>query len=139
MGTDPRPITEELPPAVDSVPRARRVALDYAASVMEAEQLHNLALVVTEVVSNAVRHANAREDVRLAMTPKDGFLCVQVTDSGHGLIPRPGAMTTPQGAGYGLFLVEHLTRRWGMTRERGRTRVWFEIDCGAERAAAGAM
>jgi hypothetical protein len=37
-------------------------------------------------------------------------------------------MTTEPGAGYGLFLVEQLTRRWGMTREDGRTRVWFELD-----------
>jgi hypothetical protein len=53
---------------------------------------------------------------------------VRVSDGGTGLVPRPGAMTTEPGAGFGLFLVEQLTRRWGMTREDGRTRVWFELD-----------
>ena len=30
--------------------------------------------------------------------------------------------------GFGLFFVEQLTRRWGVTRENQRTRVWFELD-----------
>jgi hypothetical protein len=29
-----------------------------------------------------------------------------------------------------------LTRRWGMTREDGRTRVWFELDYAADAEAA---
>jgi hypothetical protein len=37
-------------------------------------------------------------------------------------------MATEPGAGFGLFLVEQLTRRWGMTREDDKTRVWFELD-----------
>jgi hypothetical protein len=37
-------------------------------------------------------------------------------------------METEAGAGFGLFLVEQLTRRWGMTRENAKTRVWFELD-----------
>ena len=72
----------------------------------------------------------ATSSVRLivvALTPKAGYLCVRVTDGGTGLLPQPGAMATEPGAGYGLFLVEQLTRRWGMTREDERTRVWLEI------------
>jgi anti-sigma regulatory factor (Ser/Thr protein kinase) len=95
---------------------------------MAPGQLDNLTLVVTELVSNAVRHAASPDPVKLAMTPKDGYLCVQVTDSGRGLMPEPGAMNNEGGPGYGLFLVEQLTRRWGMTREGGHTRVWVEID-----------
>ena len=95
---------------------------------MSPEQLANLDLALSEVVSNAVRHSQSDDDVVVALTPKDGYLCVRVTDGGTGLVPRPGAMATEPGAGFGLFLVEQLTRRWGMTREDGRTRVWFEID-----------
>jgi PAS domain S-box-containing protein len=95
---------------------------------MPDDQLHNLALVVTEVVSNAVRHSTGSTDVRLAITVKDAYLCVQVTDSGDGLVPHPGAIAAQPGAGFGLFLVEQLTRRWGVTRENAQTRVWFEID-----------
>jgi anti-sigma regulatory factor (Ser/Thr protein kinase) len=119
---------ETLPAAIDSVPMARELASGLGSGLMEPGQLDNLTLVVTELVSNAVRHAASSEPVKLAMTPKEGYLCVQVTDSGRGLVPEPGAMGGEDVPGYGLFLVEQLSRRWGMTREGGRTRVWVEID-----------
>lgn len=128
MTPPPAPIAETLPAAIESVPVAREIASGLGSELMDPAQLDNLTLVVTELVSNAVRHGESSEPVRLAMTPKDGYLCVQVTDSGRGLVPEPGAMGGDAVPGYGLFLVEQLTRRWGMTREGGRTRVWVEID-----------
>lgn len=112
------------------MPQARRLASEVAIDYLDESQLHTFELVVTEVVSNAVRHAGApKDDIRLAVTPKDGYMCVQVTDSGPGLVPRPGALTTePDDGGFGLFIVEQLTRRWGVTREDDKTRVWFELD-----------
>src|SRR3954449_12034395 len=104
---------------------------------MTADQVAKLDLAITEVVSNAVRHSNCGDEILVALTPKDGYLCVRVTDGGTGLVPRPGAMASEPGAGFGLFLVEQLTRRWGVTREGGRTRVWFEIDY-AESSSNGA-
>jgi anti-sigma regulatory factor (Ser/Thr protein kinase) len=95
---------------------------------MTEEQHSRLDLAISEVVSNAVRHSGSTEAIRLVLTNKDSYLCVRVTDGGTGLVPRPGAMGSEPGAGYGLFLVEQLTRRWGVTRENGKTRVWFEID-----------
>jgi anti-sigma regulatory factor (Ser/Thr protein kinase) len=84
---------------------------------------------VTEVVSNAVRHGgDVSQPIRLAVTPKDGYMCVQVTDAGAGLVPRPGALEADDNGGFGLFIVEQLTRRWGVTREDSKTRVWFELD-----------
>ena len=88
----------------------------------------DLELVITEVVSNAVRHGTPGGALLLAATPKTEFLCVQVTDEGPGLVPRPGAMASDENGGFGLFIVERLTRRWGVTRENHRTRVWFEFD-----------
>jgi anti-sigma regulatory factor (Ser/Thr protein kinase) len=84
--------------------------------------------VVSEIVTNAVCHGGAGGHVLLAATHKPEFLCVQVTDDGPGLVPRPGAMGSDEFGGFGLFLVERLTRRWGVTRENRRTRVWFEFD-----------
>ena len=129
--SEPQPIVKTLPAAIGSVPVARELASDLGERLMAPEQLDNLTLVVTELVSNAVRHSASSDPVRLAMTPKDGYVCVQVTDSGRGLVPEPGAIGSQSTPGYGLFLVERLTRRWGMTREAGRTRVWTEIDFAA--------
>ena len=69
----------------------------------------DLELVITEVVTNAVRHGSPG-------------------DEGAGFVPRPGAMASDAHGGFGLFIVEKLTRRWGMTREDHCTRVWFEFD-----------
>ena len=84
--------------------------------------------MLTEVLTNAVRHGAPGGAVRVAATPKEAFLCVQVTDEGPGLVPRPGAMGSDEHGGFGLFIVERLTRRWGVTREDRHTRVWFEFD-----------
>ena len=121
-------VVHRFAPDPESVPEARRAAREFAADLMDGEQAAKLDMAVTEVFSNAVRHSGCDEEIMLALTRNDDFLCVRVSDGGTGLVPRPGAMTTEPGAGYGLFLVEQLTRRWGMTREDGRTRVWFELD-----------
>jgi anti-sigma regulatory factor (Ser/Thr protein kinase) len=123
-----REATFSFVPEAASVPEARRVARETAAPRMSPEQCSKLDMAVTEIVSNAIRHAGAEDDIVLAITPKEGDLCVRVTDTGSGLVPAPGAISSEPGAGYGLFLVEQLTRRWGMTREGGKTRVWFELN-----------
>ena len=117
-----------LDPEPASLHEARRLAREAAAGRMSSEQAAKLDMAVTETVSNAVRHSGSSDPIVLALTPKDGYLCVRVTDDGDGLVPKPGAISSEAGAGFGLFLVEQLTRRWGMTREDERTRVWFEID-----------
>jgi anti-sigma regulatory factor (Ser/Thr protein kinase) len=121
-----------LPCEPASVPEARRLASEIAIHYLDQEQFHAFGLVVTEVVSNAVRHGGRPDDdLRLAVTPKDGYMCVQVTDAGPGLVPRPGALEADEDGGFGLFIVEQLTRRWGVTREDNKTRVWFELDFAA--------
>ena len=117
-----------LAPEPASVPQARRLACQFASEWITDDQAAKLGVAISEVVANAVRHSGSREEIRLALARKDGYLCVRVTDGGTGLVPRPGAMAPEPGAGFGLFLVEQMTRRWGVTREDGRTRVWFEID-----------
>ena len=117
MSADPR-----------SVRDARVWLSELAGGSVDQSRLPDLALVMTEVVTNAVRHGAPGAALRLAATPKAEFLCVQVTDEGPGLVPRPRAMASDENGGFGLFIVEQLTRRWGMTRENRRTRVWFEFD-----------
>jgi anti-sigma regulatory factor (Ser/Thr protein kinase) len=111
------------------VPEARRLACAVAQDYLDDGQLRSFELAVTELFSNAVRHGGRTgETIRLAVTPKDGYMCVQVTDAGPGLVPKPGALEAEADGGFGLFIVEQLTRRWGVTREDNKTRVWFELD-----------
>jgi two-component sensor histidine kinase len=96
--------------------------------LLDPDQAQSLRLIVSELVTNALRHGAEGEPIDLAVTPKPEFLCVQVTDDGPGLAPRPRALDTEEEGGFGLYFVEQLARRWGVTRENRRTRVWFELD-----------
>jgi anti-sigma regulatory factor (Ser/Thr protein kinase) len=121
--------TLRLPADPDAVGEARRWASELARDLVEPRVRADLQLVISEVVTNALQHGAAPgESILVAVTPKEEFLCVQVTDAGPGLAPRPRATTPKEHGGFGLFLIEQLTRRWGMTRERQHTRVWFELD-----------
>ena len=111
-----------------AVSEARRWTASVAGALLDSEQAASLRLIVSELVTNALRHGSDGERIDLAVTPKPEFLCVQVTDDGPGLAPRPRALETEDVGGFGLYFVEQLTRRWGVTRENRRTRVWFELD-----------
>ncbi len=111
-----------------SVAEARQRMSEFAETLLEEDRMAHLQLVLSEVVSNGVRHGSDTESIMLVITPKKDYLCVQVTDSGSGLAPRPRATAPDENGGWGFFLIEYLTRRWGMTREEQRTRVWFEFD-----------
>lgn len=117
-----------LDPVPAAAGQARRAARGFGSGWLSGERLEALELLVSELVTNAVRHSGAEESISVALTPKDGYVCARVTDGGAGLVPRPGAIGASEGAGVGLFIVEHHSRRWGMTREGGKTRVWFELD-----------
>ena len=85
-------------------------------------------LLVSEVVSNAVRHSEGPADATISLEAKitGQSVRVAVTDAGEGFTPRP---RDPDrlGEGYGLYLVDKAARRWGVEGE-GCTTVWFEID-----------
>ena len=127
--------TFRVPPEPHSVSRARERVIALAEPFVAAARIADLRLVISEVITNAVRHGG-EGDMLVAVTPKEGFLCVQVTDTGDGFAPRPRAFEPDDDGGFGLFLVELLTRRWGLTREDSNTRVWFEFDFAAEAIAA---
>ncbi len=90
--------------------------------------LETLALLVSEVVSNAVLHSDAppaSEILLCARLPERGTVRVEVIDCGSGFTAAPRDPSRVTG-GYGLFLVAQQASRWGVDREGG-TRVWFEI------------
>ena len=123
--------TRTLVAMPDAVGEARRWVAAVAGDLLGPEQRENLRLIISEVVTNALRYGADGEHIDLAVIPKAGFLCVQVTDDGPGLAPRPRALEPEEHGGFGLYFVEQLTRRWGVTREDHRTRVWFELEYGA--------
>jgi anti-sigma regulatory factor (Ser/Thr protein kinase) len=112
--------------------RAARQAVDQLPFDHDQEARLNVRLLVTELVTNSVRHAglSAADSIRLELEMRDGSLWVAVTDSGPGF-DRPAFAGPPEGvSGRGLHLVDVLADRWGLGQARdglGWT-VWFEID-----------
>jgi anti-sigma regulatory factor (Ser/Thr protein kinase) len=106
--------------------RARR-ALGGLRSELDEPTLESLRLLVTELVSNAVRHAGARTVDLMVMVTRPAVR-VEVTDRGPGFDPDTRRVDHNREGGWGLFLVERLADRWGVAREDLSTRVWFELE-----------
>ncbi|MFJ8541453.1 ATP-binding protein [Streptomyces sp. NPDC093586] len=86
------------------------------------------ALLVSELVTNALRHATGPVGVRLVHRPGGlpGVLLVEVSDALPDP-PRERAARPEDESGRGLYLVASSARRWGSRpAEAGKT-VWFEL------------
>jgi anti-sigma regulatory factor (Ser/Thr protein kinase) len=109
-----------------------RHALDDLAGAMPARRLHDVRLLVSELVTNAVRHAGLRAEdrIRLLVSLRDAVLRVEVHDPGSGFELHAPAPDPARTSGWGLYLVAELADRWGLDAIEGRrgTRVWFELD-----------
>ena len=113
-----------------------RNALAAIAAHVDAELMADVRLLVSELVTNSVRHSDmaAKDSVGLDVVVDADTIHVQVCDSGTGFEPQPRRPGQSKAGGWGLYLVERLADRWGVGRN-GVTRVWFEIDCGHPRPA----
>ncbi|MEW2632380.1 SpoIIE family protein phosphatase [Streptomyces sp. NPDC048389] len=108
----------------DAAPgRARRLARRALARWGLEELSDSVELLVSEVVTNAVRYAERPVTLRLLRT--DVLRC-EVGDDSPQLPRQRRARDTDEG-GRGLFLVNRLARRWGATRLSTGKVVWFEI------------
>lgn len=112
----------------DAVGFARR-GLDPLEREVGSETLNDMRLLVSELVTNSVRHARAGDDdeLELEVTVRGEVIHVCVTDHGPGFEASSRTPEDDPGSGWGLFLVEHLADRWGVD-VNGTTQVWFEIE-----------
>lgn len=116
-------VERSFPRDPSSVRDARRfVAEQLAAS--DDETRERVVLLVSELVSNAVRHADT--GFLVAVAPGGSGVLVEVSDGGPGepsVQPRdPTALS-----GRGLQLVEDLADTWGVRRNDSTKTVWFRI------------
>jgi anti-sigma regulatory factor (Ser/Thr protein kinase) len=125
-----RSIDIELAPKADSVAHAR-ARLDALRGVVKDHVLDDLRLLVSEVVTNSVRHAGLgpQDAVGVRVVADPEHVRAEIVDPGPGFERPERGPAAGAGSGWGLFLVEHVADRWGVDRQDGHTRVWFEIDC----------
>jgi anti-sigma regulatory factor (Ser/Thr protein kinase) len=120
-------LTLDRDPAAPSLARAAVTGFSKGRRMSE-ESLSTLALLVSELVSNAVVHSDAPPTSNIKLCARrlgaEGVR-VEVTDQGSGFTVIPRDPSRLEG-GYGLYLVDTQATKWGIDRQSG-TCVWFEI------------
>jgi serine/threonine-protein kinase RsbW len=108
---------------------AARRALGGLSWKLDPTVMEDVQLLVSELVTNAVRHAHAdaTHDIELLVRTMDRSLRVEVADGGPGFRYRPRDRHSDEPGGWGLYLVEQLARSWGVDANGEGARVWFEL------------
>ncbi|MEO3810401.1 ATP-binding protein [Sphaerisporangium sp. B11E5] len=116
-----------LPYAPTSVAIARRkLSADLAERGVYDTAVEDAVLVVSELLSNALRHAHPLPSGQIMATWdwSDDHLEVTVSDGGAATEPRAGRPTLSSLGGRGLGIVEFLATRWGVRHDGEVTTVW---------------
>src|SRR5436309_831391 len=110
-----------------SVATARRWARETVEAWDADGQEWSVTQLLTEIVTNAVLHADTRFRVRLEQDLGSGRLRCEVTDTGAAR-PRLRHHSAEATTGRGLRMVADLARGWGVVALDGAKTVWFELD-----------
>lgn len=119
-----------LPHAPSSVAIARkRLSSDLTASGVYDSVVDDASVILSELLSNALRHARALPSgqVRVTWCYQGEMLEVAVSDGGAMTVPRRGPGTLSSLGGRGLGIVEALSEGWGVRHEDGATTVWAQL------------
>ncbi|MEA2364784.1 MAG: hypothetical protein QOE69_1065 [Thermoleophilaceae bacterium] len=107
---------------------ARRSILSVEAGLPDSVR-HRLALLLSELVTNAIQHGGAGEHETIQVRINSSYekVRVEVFDPGPNAT-GPRNRLEPQG-GYGLLLVDRLASAWGRDRvPGGGSLAWFELE-----------
>ncbi|MER5863930.1 SpoIIE family protein phosphatase [Kitasatospora sp. NPDC002040] len=113
----------KLPSEPTSVAKARELACSWLLVRGLDELVDTTELLVSELVTNALRHG--RGDIRLRLL-RDRTVVCEVWDDGYAQPRQRRAQETDEG-GRGLQLVSLLAERWGSRRTPNGKIVWFEL------------
>ncbi len=110
------------------IPPCRHWAVERARELGATEHaLRLIALLTTEVATNAVRHGPPGGEVLLELHGGDGAVRISVRDASPSLPVVKNVEPTAPG-GRGVMLVDTLASDWGVERAGDGTKtVWFEV------------
>ena len=96
-------------------------------------------LLVTELVTNAVRHAGVgpEQPVRVGLRRLPQRVRVEVTDPGSGFAQVRPRSNGDESGGWGLLLVDRIADSWGAWPTASGTCVWFEVRAEEDADASG--
>jgi anti-sigma regulatory factor (Ser/Thr protein kinase) len=116
-------------PIDPDAPSAARFLIGTISDRLPDVPLEQIALLSHELVMNSVRHSGAgpQDSVGFEVYRNGEDVVVEVADGGPGFSTAPRERSPDAQGGLGLQLVDRLATRWGVTREAGRTRAWFQL------------
>jgi anti-sigma regulatory factor (Ser/Thr protein kinase) len=129
-----------LPHAPPSVGQARhRLGADLRAHGVAEPAICDATLVLSELMSDAVRHARPLPgtQMQVAWTLSDGTLELAVGDGGGPTRPRterPPSVSSLGGRGLGT--VNRLSRRWGVRSDELGSTVWAVLTARQDRSGS---
>lgn len=129
-GTDSTMCCVRVPRESTMVPRTRRTVVeDLRARDVPEQLVRDAEIVVSELLTNAMRHARPLADgtlrVRWKISPES--VEVEVTDGGGSTVPAPRPPTAWNTWGRGLRVVRTLAHEWGATQDRTGHVVWATL------------
>ena len=110
--------------------QARGAVLDALRDRLSEDAAQDVAIVVSELVTNSVAHAatGTDETVEVDVDVREGCVHIEVSDEGTHLRPRSSPRHPDAPSPLGLALVDRLARAWGVERDgAGHTRVWCDV------------
>jgi anti-sigma regulatory factor (Ser/Thr protein kinase) len=123
----------DIPRDARAPARARR-AVEAFADDLPFEAAADAKLMVSELITNSVKYGGAGEISLALRSSERGHLHAEVADEGRGFVPEERERPATDVGGWGLYLVQTLSDRWGVQEDGAR--VWFEIDGAGDRGHA---
>lgn len=116
-----------LPVSEHSVRLARRVARTVLAAWQLADMEETAVLLVSELVTNAVRHAVGTETIVVELAAAASCLRIEVADEDPRW-PEPRTPGRLGESGFGFLLVDALAGKWGVRETATGKAVWAELE-----------
>lgn len=122
-------------PAVASGAAALRSAIRSDLAVLPPDVVEDAALIGTELLGNALRHARSLDDGTFTVSwgVGDVGLEIAVTDGGGTSTPHVATAGPTATSGRGLSIVEQLAADWGVEHHGRQTTVWAIVPLRGER------
>jgi two-component sensor histidine kinase len=119
-----------IPGGPGAARQARHAVLERLGEHVSATVANDLGVVISELATNSVVHAEVGPGryLRVTVGVLEDCLLITVGDRGSLTVPRLRVSCDGEAEALGLRLVDRLARSWGVVRDgTGRTQVWCEL------------